>query len=252
MAYVKVASLFLLSQLVAAAHLMPKSPACLPVHMMAARGSLEASGTGILQSLVQEISKRHPSSTVEPIDYPAGMEDYDVSVTAGTQAVKKQITSYVERCPKSQVVLLGFSQGAHITGDALCGGTALDTGVFTPPLSHDISSHISAVVWYGDPRHVPGKSFNKGNATTDGMFVREGANQSCDKYSDILASYCDDGDAFCATTGDNLIVHVTYPERYDEMAAEFVNEKLASRHSTARKSDLREYCWLSMHNSYDH
>ncbi|KAG5914520.1 hypothetical protein E4U61_005609 [Claviceps capensis] len=236
MAYAKVASLFILSQLVAAAHLMPKSPACLPVHMMVARGSLEASGTGLLQSLVQEICKRHPSSTVEPIDYPAGMEDYDVSVTAGTQAVKKQITSYVERCPKSQVVLLGFSQGAHITGDALCGGTALDTGVFTPPLIHDISSHISAVVWYGDPRHVPGKPFNKGNATTDGMFVREGVYQSCDKYSEILASYCDDGDAFCATTGDNLVVHLTYPDRYDEMAAEFVNERLASRHSTARKA----------------
>ncbi|KAG5933105.1 hypothetical protein E4U59_007063 [Claviceps monticola] len=236
MAYVKVACLFLLSQLVAAARLMPKSPACLPIHMMAARGSLEPSGTGILQSLVQEISKRHPSSTVEPIDYPAGMEDYDVSVTAGTQAVKKQITSYVERCPKSQVVLLGFSQGAHITGDALCGGTALDTGVFTPPLSHDIISHISAIVWYGDPRHAPGKPFNKGNATTDGMFVREGAYQSCDKYSDILASYCDDGDAFCATTGDNLIVHLTYPNRYDEMAAEFVSERLALRHSTARKA----------------
>ncbi|KAG5972750.1 hypothetical protein E4U56_005776 [Claviceps arundinis] len=235
MACVKVASLFLLSQLVAAAHLMPKSPACLPVHMMVARGSLEASGTGILQSLVEAISKRHPSSTVEPIDYPAGMEDYDVSVTAGTQAVKNQITSYVERCPESQVVVLGFSQGAHITGDALCGGTALDTGVSTPPLSRDIARHISAVVWYGDPRHVPGKPFNKGNATTDGMFAREG-DQSCDKYSDVLASYCDDGDAFCATTGDDLIVHLTYPDRYDETAAEFVSERLTSRHSTARKA----------------
>ncbi|KAG6024404.1 hypothetical protein E4U19_003824 [Claviceps sp. Clav32 group G5] len=233
MAYVKVASFFLLSQLVAAAHLLPKSPACLPVHMMVARGSLEAAGTGILQSLVQEISKKHPSSTVEPIDYPAGMDDYDVSVTAGTQAVKKQITSYVERCPNSQVVVLGFSQGAHITGDALCGGVALDTGVFTPPLSHDIGSHISAIVWYGDPRYVPGKPFNKGNATTEGMFAREG-DQSCDKYSDVLASYCDEGDAFCATTGDDLIVHLTYPNRYDGMAAEFVKERLASRHSIGR------------------
>lgn len=151
MACVKVASLFLLSQLVAAAHLMPKSPACLPVHMMVARGSLEASGTGILQSLVQAISKRHPSSTVEPIDYPAGMEDYDVSVTAGTQAVKNQITSYVERCPESQVVVLGFSQGAHITGDALCGGTALDTGVSTPPLSRDIARHSRLQLQFSSP-----------------------------------------------------------------------------------------------------
>ncbi|KAG5927140.1 hypothetical protein E4U42_002551 [Claviceps africana] len=192
---------------------------------MVARGSLENPGTGALNSLVELITKRHLEATIHAFRYPAGLEHYQQSVAAGTQAVTRQLTSYVRRCPNSQVVVLGYSQGAHVTGDALCGGKAIDTEDFTPPLDDDISSRIAAIVWYGDPRHVAGKPFNKGNATTDGIFARK-EGQSCDKFSDILASYCDDGDMFCANRGSDYMVHMTYPERYDAQAADFVLDRL--------------------------
>ncbi|KAG5952534.1 hypothetical protein E4U53_000609 [Claviceps sorghi] len=199
---------------------------------MVARGSLESPGTGALQPLAQLITQRHRGATIEAIDYPATLEHYQQSVAAGTQAVTKQLTSYVERCSNSHVIVLGYSQGAHITGDALCGGTAIDTGVSTPPLNDKIASHIAAVVWYGDPRHVSGKPFDKGSAKTDGIFARK-EEQSCDKFSEILASYCDDGDMFCANRGSDYIVHMTYPARYDKQAADFVAHRLAARKSEA-------------------
>ena len=55
---------------------------------------------------------------------------------------------------------------------------------------------------------------------------------SCDKYSDILASYCDDGDMFCANRGSDIVVHMTYSLRYDKQAADFVSERLAAKKST--------------------
>ncbi|KAG6005309.1 hypothetical protein E4U21_000284 [Claviceps maximensis] len=213
---------------VAAAYTVHDSSSCSKVHIIVARGSLENPETGQMRSLVQAISKKHPGATVEPVDYPASLEDYEVSVIAGTREVTRQLTSHVKHCFDSQIVVLGFSQGAHITGDALCGGTSLTTEVITPPMSEEISSHIAAVVWYGDPRHVVGKSFNKGNATTDGIFARE-VEHSCDKYSDILASYCDAGDVFCANKGSDFVVHGTYAERYDEEAADFVSARLAEK-----------------------
>ncbi|KAG5984540.1 hypothetical protein E4U55_004323 [Claviceps digitariae] len=228
MAFTSIISIFVITlRVVAAARIMLSAAACSRVHIMVARGTLESPGTGIMQPLVQMITQRHPGATVEPINYPALLDGYEESVDAGTQGVTHQVTSYVKHCPESQVVVLGFSQGAHITGDALCGGPALSTGAVRRPLSEKISSHIAAVVWYGDPRHVPGKSFNKGTATTDGIFARK-AEHSCDKYSDILASYCDDGDIFCANRGSDLTVHITYPERYNQQAADFVSQRLAA------------------------
>lgn len=42
------------------------------------------------------------------------------------------ITSYVQRCPTSMIVLLGFSQGGQIVGDVLGGGSYQST----PPLDY--------------------------------------------------------------------------------------------------------------------
>lgn len=103
---------------------------------------------------------------------------------------------------------------------------------------------MTAIVWYGDPRNVAGKPFDEGTATTDGVsghlaiynleppvhaiqvYARP-EYQSCDNFSDQIASYCDAGDPYCAK-GNNQIVHLTYPQRYDTTATEFVNEKVAS------------------------
>lgn len=114
---------------------------CAPIHLVVARGSTEPPGLGVLESLVNIIVKANPSATSEAIVYPADLDDYVASVINGTAAVKKQVTAYVERCPRSKIVLIGYSQGAHVIGDGLCGGDGVTYGNYTPGLEKSISSH---------------------------------------------------------------------------------------------------------------
>ncbi|OAR00870.1 hypothetical protein LLEC1_02739 [Akanthomyces lecanii] len=203
-----------------------RAASCDPVHIMIARGSTENT-PGQLITLANDIIAAHPGTTYENINYPALLDPYyGPSVQQGTAAVKSQLTDYVKRCPDSKIVLLGYSQGAQITGDALCGGDAAGTTAPTPPIDAAISSHVTAVVWYGDPRHNVSASYNQGSATTDGLYVRP-ASQSCDAFSDRIASYCDFGDPYCSD-GSLLWVHLTYPSRWDWPAAYFVDTKLGA------------------------
>lgn len=114
---------------------------CAPIHLLVARGSTESPGYGQLNSLATRIVQGNSGATKEAIDYPAQLQPYGPSVSAGVTAVKKQLSDYVAKCPDSKIVLLGYSQGANIIGDALCGGNTGNTGTDTTPLDADISKH---------------------------------------------------------------------------------------------------------------
>ncbi len=109
--------------LAAAAPLGPGQTECAPLHILIARASFEPRGEGLLlPSLANLIVQANPGTTREAVDYPASVTPYSGSSAKGTKAVTQQLTDYVVRCPQSKVVLLGYSQGAHIIGDSLCGG----------------------------------------------------------------------------------------------------------------------------------
>lgn len=118
---------------------------CAPIHLLVARGSTEAPGTGNqLRGLVQRITQANRGADTEAVDWPADVGQrisYSQSVGLGTTAVKNQLTAYVNRCPNSKVVLIGYSQGAQVIGDALCGGDSDGRGPVTPALDSTISSH---------------------------------------------------------------------------------------------------------------
>jgi len=118
-----------------------RQESCAQIHLLVARGSTEPPGDGQLGSLAARIIRAHQGATQEAIDYPALLNPYSTSVRAGTAAVLNQLTAYVRRCPNSMVVLLGYSQGAQIIGDALCGGDAAGAGPVTPPMDRNISDH---------------------------------------------------------------------------------------------------------------
>jgi acetylxylan esterase len=90
--------------------------ACSRVHLLVGRGSGEAAastgatGMGTTKSLVEDIEKAITGVTHEAIDYPAKLSPYPQSSSAGTNAVVKQTTAYVKRCPNAKIVLMGYSQ----------------------------------------------------------------------------------------------------------------------------------------------
>lgn len=233
----------MLSQIFAAALLLPlchalptiavkdsalagRQTTCAAVHILIARGTTEEY-PGDMGSLANLIIANNDDADYEDVIYPATF-DYISSTRQGMSATMNQLTAYVEACPQSKIVLLGYSQGAHVTGDALCGGGGgSNLGAETEPVSTDIGEHVAAVVWYGDPRHIAGQSYDEGTATTDGLYPRTAAQLAVlnDHYADKIHSYCDDGDPFCAG-GTSVSVHGEYPEHYDEEAAAWVQSLL--------------------------
>ncbi len=118
---------------------------------------------------------------------------------------------------------MGYSQGAHVTGDVLAGGGGR-LGGGSQPIGAEAADNVAAVILTGDPAYVPGKSFNAGTSNRAGIFPPAAA-RSLDPFADRIQSYCDTGDNFCAG-GANVPVHLGYTRKYNDEAEAFVLEKI--------------------------
>jgi len=206
---------------------------CSPVHIVVARASTEAQGEGMIRSLSSAVKKAIPGTTSEAVVYTAKLAPYGPSEIQGVAAAKQQVTAYVKKCPTSKIVLMGYSQGADVVGSVVCGGGdftgamsgfKVELGPAVPAIEPEIGSHIVAVVMMGDPRFTGGRSFNKGTAKTSGQFPHT-AQQDCKGYESRLASYCDDGDEFCAK-GKSLAPHLGYLSKYATEATSFIKSQV--------------------------
>lgn len=113
---------------------------CTSIGIITARASTELPGEGVIGSLAQLIQTRSRQTVSRAnVDYPALLFPYGTSSAAGTAALKTQLTEAVRRCPDQGIVLLGYSQGAHVVGDVLGGGGGTGLGLKTPPVSTDVS-----------------------------------------------------------------------------------------------------------------
>lgn len=97
------------------------------VHIIAARGSTQPPGEGSLQSLSALIQSAIPGSTSSAVVYPALLDPYNSSEEQGVANMLLLIQQYVTSCPKAKLVLTGYSQGAQIIGDALGGGSFINS-----------------------------------------------------------------------------------------------------------------------------
>ncbi|KAI8242314.1 hypothetical protein K4K57_006638 [Colletotrichum sp. SAR 10_99] len=221
------------------------------VHLIVARGSNEPAGVGRIGSVANGVVAAIPGSQIEPLDYPATFDNYSISVEDGDIAMNLALTAYTSRCPDSKVALLGYSQGAQVTGDTLCGSVDEDAGEaldlefnHTAPIASSIvdqsgmyrltkslfgvkyriwnadSLVVIAVVLFGDPTHTANSTWNRGTSTRDGIFPRDNTT-ACQQYASKIASWCDTGDVYC-DIGNNTKVHGSYFANYTDDAVEFV------------------------------
>lgn len=197
------------------------------VHMLVARGSNEAAGPGRMGIIADGIQEAIPGSNIESVAYPATFDEYADSVNDGVEAMGFALTRYVERCPDSKVVLMGYSQGGQVTMNTLCGGPAEGSGSIlpfddNPPFSSAIvNSSVIAVVVFGDPSFVLDAPWNEGNNTShDSLFGRKDIS-ACLPYAPKIRSWCDEGDRYCAL-GQIASVHGGYFTKYFNEAVDFV------------------------------
>src|SRR5262245_8743892 len=201
---------------------------CAQVSIITARASTEAAGEGITGALVTQVVNASAQTVSRAsVSYPATLNNYNSSSLQGINALKTQLTNLVNSCPSTKVVLMGYSQGAHVVLDVLGGGQGGSLGTATAPISTSIGSHVVAVATFGDPRHVPNQPFNLGTSTRNGRFPRSATqlNVLNTTYSGKIAAWCDRNDTFC-DSGFSTNVHLTYLDRYQNAAANFVLGKV--------------------------
>jgi hypothetical protein len=200
---------------------------CAQVSIITARASTEAAGEGVTGQLVTAVvNASNQTVSRASVSYPATLNNYANSSLQGIQALTSQLTTLVQNCPNTKVVLMGYSQGAHVVLDVLGGGQGGSLGTATAPISSSIGSHVVAVATFGDPRHVTGQSFDLGTSTRNGQFPRSSTQLNVLKnYASRISAWCDANDQFC-DSGNSLNVHLTYLNRYQTAAQNFVIGKI--------------------------
>jgi acetylxylan esterase len=90
---------------------------CPSVYIFGARETTVSPGYGTAGGLVNQVKAAYSGSGSEAIVYPAcggqsscGGASYDSSASQGTAAVVKAVTAYNQKCPNTQIVLIGYSQ----------------------------------------------------------------------------------------------------------------------------------------------
>lgn len=79
-------------------------------HIVVSRASTEPPGTGVLGSVADAIVAARPGSDIATNPYPALLDPYVESETAGVGNLTDIVLQYQSCCPDSKMVLLGYSQ----------------------------------------------------------------------------------------------------------------------------------------------
>jgi hypothetical protein len=145
--------------------------------------------------------------------------EYKLSVDNGVASLVKLVYQRVKQCGSTKLVLAGYSQGAHVIRDAL-------------GKLKSVSSHIGAVVLFGDPHFDP----HSDAAVVEGGFdpKRHGVLGLPDHdfpaaFAPHVATYCRDGDLICQGFPNTTGAHKLYPPKWTGAAAKKVAEWLGLR-----------------------
>ncbi|KAK4113261.1 carbohydrate-binding module family 1 protein [Canariomyces notabilis] len=221
---------------------------CPQIHIFGARETTVPPGYGTAGQVVDLIKGAFPGATSEAINYPAcggqascGGVQYGDSARQGTSAVASAVNAFNQRCPSTQIVLVGYSQrrlgvaganeakGGQIMDNAVCGGPDTGSGITTttPPISAAALNQIKAVILMGSPRYVAGLSYNVGTCTAQGFAARPRGYVCASNSSSKIQNYCDAVDPYCCT-GNDANAHQQYGVKYGQQALAFVRSKLST------------------------
>jgi acetylxylan esterase len=94
---------------------------CPEIHIFGARETTVSPGYGTAGTVVNLVKGAYPGATSEAITYPAcggqsscGGIQYGDSARQGTNAVASAVNSFNQRCPNTQIVLVGYSQVCNL------------------------------------------------------------------------------------------------------------------------------------------
>jgi cutinase len=211
------------------------------VRIIGVRGTTEPqTGSGLLKPIARTIARNVPNRcTYTELDYPASYVSIDIprsydlgrSPAIGVSNLVSLLNRMTQAEPEPEIVLLGYSQGAQVIGDALVPAGQRLAGNDAGEITASASDRILVIALFGDPRFVDGEPFNAGTFKPgkQGMYARELG--SLDRYADRLRNYCSKDDLTCQSSGTTIDGHVSYFQNdMPDQAAAFIVEKIMAAH----------------------
>ncbi|MFT3716499.1 MAG: cutinase family protein [Gordonia sp. (in: high G+C Gram-positive bacteria)] len=189
---------------------------CANVTVVFARGTQETAPPVGVTGLAfgQELRSRLPGKNVRisAVNYPASGDFNDRpafvrNLVRGIKDTQAQVRGIAARCPKTRIVVGGYSQGAVVATYAVADSIAIPAKYMKysaqapKPMPADVARHVSAVVLF-----APASSHWIRQVGAPPMHV--GA-----AYRGKTRSYCAPGDNVCdgSPVGAPQAVHLTYP-----------------------------------------
>ncbi len=182
---------------------------CPDVHVIGVRGSGQvaygAQVEGVVDAVRDGAAAMGLETAAEAIEYPAisvteslGLVlingEYDRSVAEGVEALRSAMRRVADRCPRTGLALVGYSQGAQVIKSALAGST--------PNL------RIPVVVLLADPTRDAAQAgitrLGDPSVVADGAF---GAIALPDHLRAVTVDVCAAGDGVCERGRRSLVAH---------------------------------------------
>jgi cutinase len=161
---------------------------CPDVEIVFARGTTEPPGVGgVGQAFVDSLRSQLGGQTVGvyAVDYPAS-RDFGSSTPAGANDASNHMQSMAANCPKTRMVLGGYSQGAGVMDLA------------TTAMPAQVADHVAAAALFGAPRSAFADSLSPGPLPTIGPL-----------YATKTVDLCVPNDPICSS-GVDMGAHVAY------------------------------------------
>jgi cutinase len=211
-----VAAALVLAAAVATPATASAAPRCPDIEIVFARGTDEPAGIGrVGQALVDELKPMVGKKSIGTyaVKYPAS---YDfLEAAAGATDASKRVQDTAAKCPSTEIVLGGYSQGAAVM-DVVATSPIAGLG-YTAPLPAAIVPRIAAIVVFGNPSARLGQPLTV-------MSPDFGAR---------TADLCNTNDPICST-GQDFNSHVHYPESgLVKLAAKWVTSHVQQADSAA-------------------
>ncbi len=173
---------------------------CPDVQVVFARGTDEAPGVGPTgQAFVDSLRPRvgGKSFDVYPVNYPATNEW--ATGLDGIRDAGAHVVSMAHDCPKTKMVLGGYSQGAAVMGFVTSAAVpdGVDPATVPKPMDPEVANHVSSVVLFGTP-NVRAMNFLNEPPVAIGPL-----------YQDKTIKVCAPEDPVCSD-GTNFSAHDTY------------------------------------------
>lgn len=131
-----------------------RAQGCPDVQVVFARGTGEPPGVGPTgQAFVDNLRSRvgAESFDVYPVNYPAS-DQWDTGLD-GIRDAGAHVVSTAHECPRTKMVLGGYSQGAAVMGFVTSAAVpdGIDPATVPKPLAPKVADHVAAVVLFGMP-----------------------------------------------------------------------------------------------------